>query len=103
MSNARSPTDLEGQEYDTEQRRLEALRAQALRLQDLEWVLSSPAGRRFVWGQLADAGVFRSSIGQTDALTNFNEGKRAAGLKLLNEIVTNFPDVFADMMRDQNA
>ena len=54
---------------------------------DLQTVLDSVQGRRFVWKLLCDAGVFRLSFvpGGTDS-TAFNEGRRNQGLALLLSI-----------------
>ena len=60
---------------------------QKRRLDDLATVLSTRAGRRHVWGQLADAGVFHTSYvaGMPDQ-TAFNEGRRSLGLKLMADV-----------------
>lgn len=52
---------------------------------DLRQVMSTRAGRAFVWRILAEAGVFRISYtGNSD--TYFNEGRRALGVALFADI-----------------
>lgn len=56
-------------------------------LKDLRDVCATRQGRRFVWKQLVQAGVFRQSF--TDGApetTAFHEGRRSLGLALMAEI-----------------
>lgn len=62
-------------------------RARREREADLRGVMSTPAGRRFVWRLIdADAGVLRHSHAGEALATAFNEGRRALGISLLQEV-----------------
>lgn len=54
-------------------------------LQDIEHVMSSEQGRRFMWRMLSLAGVFRSSM-TGNSQTFFNEGMRVIGTTLMGDI-----------------
>lgn len=49
-------------------------------------VMSTPAGRRFVWRLVNAAGILGRSMADTDRETAFNEGRRSFGLALLDEV-----------------
>lgn len=53
---------------------------------DLVSVMSTPAGRRFVWRLLQGAGITAASIAADTHETAFNEGRRAFGLRLMAEV-----------------
>lgn len=67
-------------------------------LNDLNNVLSSASGRRFIWRLLAQCGIFRRTWvqGEPDT-TAFNEGLRDIGLKLLEDIEIARPGSYAQM------
>lgn len=68
---------------------------------DLEGILGTVHGRRFVWKQLCDAGVFRLSFvpGSTDS-TAFNEGRRNQGLALLLAVQSLDPTLYHTMAKE---
>lgn len=69
---------------------------------DLKSVLSTPAGRRFVWRQLAEAGVFRTSfVPLASDSTAYNEGRRSLGIALLAEITTETPHSYLLMQQEE--
>jgi len=55
------------------------------KLDDIKEVLSTEAGRRFVWRMLDFCGVFKSSLAD-EHMIYFNEGIRNVGLRLLEDI-----------------
>lgn len=55
---------------------------------DLKWLMSYSAGRRFVWGLLETTGVYRLSFTGDHATTAFKEGARNIGLGLLAKLHT---------------
>jgi hypothetical protein len=69
----------------------------------IRWLLADRRGRRVVWWLLADAGVFRSSMGATPELTAFNEGRRSTGLALLADVSRLCPERFAEMQLEARA
>ena len=70
-------------------------------LNDLKTVMSTAAGRRFVWRILRDAGIFRPSFVGGDALaTAFNEGSRNHGLIMLGEIMSELPASYLLMQKE---
>src|SRR3990167_2660998 len=75
-------------------------RAKQLRqteLRDLLHVLTDRDGRRFIWRQLAMAGVFQTSFNQNNSLMSFNEGKRQIGLALLADLMEADPSAYMTM------
>lgn len=68
---------------------------------DLQNVLDSVSGRRFVWKQLSDAGVFRLSYVPGDShSTAFNEGRRNQGLALLLAVQSLDPTLYHRMAKE---
>lgn len=64
---------------------------------DFRWLMSDHRGRRFMWRTMGRFRLFQSSIGPTDAVTNYNEGQRNAGLFLLSQINNLCPAMYAVM------
>ena len=76
----------------------------ALRDEDqIVFLMEQPLGRGFVWDQLSDAGVFRSSFAEEAThRTAFNEGKRVQGLKLLARVLQYAPDYYLTMTKENS-
>lgn len=91
-------------EEERARKRIQAEQARATRAaqRDLRAVLSTPAGRRILWGILEDARVFQGSFTTDAGVTAFNEGQRAVGLKLLERITDASPKAFYEMMEASN-
>lgn len=70
--------------------------------EDFKWLMSDKRGRRFMWSQLAKAGVFRTSF-TGNSETFFNEGKRVMGLDLLTRIHELCPDRYNQMVMEQQS
>lgn len=66
---------------------------------DLRWVMQDKRGRRHVWRQLQLTGVYRLSY-TGDQGTNFNEGQRNVGLRLLDEITRHCPAEYIEMLKE---
>ncbi|QHF45835.1 hypothetical protein PspS35_19305 [Pseudomonas sp. S35] len=64
---------------------------------DFKWLMGDSRGRRFMWRTMGRSRLFQSSIGPTDAVTNFNEGQRNVGLFLLSQVNDLTPDLYAVM------
>lgn len=74
---------------------------QQLQVEDLRFVMSTPAGRRFVHRVLGLCGTFRLSFtGEQTHTTAFNEGKRSLGNQLFAEVEAVSPEAFVDMLRE---
>lgn len=89
--------------------RATAIRAEEERQQrekeqnDLRYVMGSKQGRRFVYRQLSEAGVWRLSFSTDNAVMAFNEGNRNRGLSLLNELLETCPDRYTEMLAEHKA
>lgn len=67
---------------------------------DLQFLLSNPAGRRFLWGELSRRRVFASAF-HTDALVfAHNEGMRSAGVDLMTRIIDVDPKAWVLMQQE---
>jgi hypothetical protein len=69
----------------------------------IELLMSTVMGRRFVWDELSDANVFAQTFiqGSPDG-TAFMEGKRAAGNRLLMDVIKYTPTGYLQMTRENN-
>lgn len=97
------PTDLHGAE---DREALDALKdKEALKREVKEFkdLMATAAGRRFVYGLLAKAGVYRQAFTTNGALTNFNEGRRSVGLEYLAMINDHCLNEFVLMLQEHNA
>lgn len=68
---------------------------------DFKWLMADVRGRRIVWRQLGESGVFASSYHPTAMQMAFNEGKRNDGIKLLAKVHEHCPDLYSTMMKEQ--
>lgn len=75
-------------------------------VEDLEAVLGTAPGRRFVYRVLAECGVYRSSFSGNSG-SFFQEGKRAVGLWLIAELegvdVTAYPRMLLERAEHRRA
>jgi hypothetical protein len=71
---------------------------------ELAWfreLLGTYPGRFLIWKQIKDAGVFRLSYaGELTHETSFNEGRRNAGLKLVDWVFTANPSAYTVMQQE---
>lgn len=97
------PLDVEAaRNRDTE--RTDQSRAQKLAADtDFLWVMSDQRGRRTMWRQLSDAGIFRSSFAPDPSVMAFNEGNRQAGLKLLDRMLRVCPAEYLLMQKENTS
>lgn len=95
------PTDLVDQERTTAKAAEEERLRREREANELRWVLSTKQGRRFIWRQLSEAGVFQSSFNTNNAVMAFNEGRRNAGLQLLSEVMDTCPERYTEMLTEQ--
>lgn len=83
---------------ERENARLAIREAQRIETEDLAWLMQEKAGRRFVWRLLSEAGVFQSSYSESATETAYREGRRASGLKLLNDTMRVAKEQFVVML-----
>ncbi|MDD9340221.1 MAG: hypothetical protein PV362_11360 [Providencia heimbachae] len=67
---------------------------------DLEQVMNTESGRRFIWKILSASGVFHSSFSSDPYSTAFNEGARNKGLELFNNLLSVCPDLYLVMAKE---
>jgi hypothetical protein len=70
---------------------------------DLVAVMSTPGGRRFVWGLIDGALVTPSFAGEASHATAFNEGRRAVALGLFFRVQRETPDLYLTALNEQLA
>lgn len=92
------PWQQDEQREATDQQRALVAQQQAA---DFLWLMSDPRGRRLVWRQLADSGIFQQSFNPEAMTMAFNEGRRSAGLRLISQVHTLCPDLYTIMMKEQ--
>lgn len=68
-------------------------------LDDLKEVVSTRAGRRFLWRIFEMTKVFSSTFNVDVQTAAFNEGQRNVGLVVLNDMMTVSPEKFITMQR----
>lgn len=88
-------SEIENRRIEVEEERL---RKRALN--DLRKILGIPEGRRFIWGELSDAGIFRGSFSANASQTAFSEGQRDRGLSLLARVNEADQNAFARMQSE---
>ena len=105
--DADAPVDGEEQPFNAadpvqvKERKLSAKRRELRRQGECRNLMSDPAGRRFVWAILSNAGVFRISHAPGDPYqTAFREGERNVGNWLLSDINAICPELYAPMVAE---
>lgn len=68
----------------------------------LKYLMNNTSGRAFVWRKLEDSSVFVTTFNDSPMRMAFNEGRRAIGLKLWDDILRHCPDQYSLMMREAN-
>lgn len=71
-------------------------------IDDLRQVLNLEAGRRLFWRYFGIAGIFETSFdpAASPETTFFNEGKRAVGTTMLNDMMKVAPHAFVKCLDD---
>lgn len=86
---------------DRKRAKLREQQREAQERDDLQNVLSTATGRRFLWKLLVDAGVFRISfVAGERSMTDFNEGRRAQGNALFVRIQALNPEYYHLMAKE---
>lgn len=95
------PVDAQQQEAQQKEQEEAAVLERETAIADFKWLMADPRGRRIVWRQLGESGVFASSYHPTAMQMAFNEGKRNDGIKLLAKVHEHCPDLYSTMMKEQ--
>lgn len=91
------PTDIRSQERAKAETETRNKLAKDTEESDLKWLMGSKRGRRIVWRQLEQAGVFRLSFNTNSMQMAFNEGNRNNGNRLLAVIHSTCPELYPVM------
>jgi hypothetical protein len=102
MQTKLDPIDIHAIHQTDEEQQSQALKDEALEVDDLKWLMSNKRGRRIVFRMLDSAGVWRISFNTNALQMAFNEGTRNAGLKLVNLVTTHCPSNFMKMMEENH-
>ena len=94
------PTDIRSQERAKSETETRARLAKDTEESDLKWLMGSKRGRRIVWRQLEQAGVFRLSFNTNAMQMAFNEGNRNNGNRLLAIIHSTCPELHPVMVNE---
>lgn len=92
MTNARDPKLVKAKEEKENARQFQIT-------EDLRWVVSTPAGRRFIWRLISACHVFRS-IWDNSARIHYLEGQRNIGLSLIVDLDEVDPALIFMMARE---
>ncbi len=95
------PIDAEDQAASKKKLAEEQALANETAIADFKWLMADTRGRRIVWRQLGESGVFASSYHPTAMQMAFNEGKRNDGIKLLAKVHEHCPELYSTMMKEQ--
>ncbi|MEY2653433.1 MAG: hypothetical protein RLZZ524_460 [Pseudomonadota bacterium] len=93
---------LEIEDHLAQERALVAARDQELA--DLEAVLATPSGLRFMRRLFDDAGLWATTFNAGAAdVTAFQEGRRSLGLIYFNDVTEHFMPRFVELLKVRNA
>lgn len=73
-------------------------KARRQELTDIDKIMSTPEGSRFMWRVLGMCGVFQSSFSADALHMAFREGQRNIGLKIQGDIIEACPGRFINLM-----
>ena len=65
-------------------------------------VMSTAAGRQWLWDILSDCHCFHTTFNGDALASTFAEGQRAVGLRLLADLMTACPDQYIQAQREAN-
>ena len=98
----RNPLDTRANEEAQEAAELEQKLARDREVSDLRALMSTPAGRRFMWRLLEKTGLYKSSM-TGNSQTFFLEGQRNIGLFLLAQVNDHCLDEYVLMLSENRA
>lgn len=65
-------------------------------------IMSTPAGRAWLWDTLSTCHIFVTTFIPDSNASAFQEGRRSVGLSLLADIMASCPDYYIQAMRESN-
>lgn len=89
------------EEIQMAQRKAEMLASDQLK-NDVRAVMATYEGRRLAWYLLNQFGIYRISYSHEALAMAFNEGRRSAGLQLMDMLTTHCPEQYAKMTAEQS-
>lgn len=94
--------ELEQREAAQEQARKAAELRERTKAEDIERIMQTPWGRRFVWSLLEDCHLLSTSyrLGEPVEDAVFRDGERNIGLNIMGRINRVCPDLYAVMARE---
>lgn len=96
------PTDIAGQQRRQFQQLQELEKVRKQELADVQELLKTAAGRRYLWRMLGLAGVYQSSFSSDAMQMARSEGRRELGLVVLADITDADPNAYTTMLKEQN-
>lgn len=84
--NEHNPIDIEAQAKDEAAKKQTRNTVRISEDSDFIWLMSNRRGRRIVWRQLSEAGVFHTTFNTNAMQMAFNEGCKNGALKLLADV-----------------
>lgn len=94
------PLDIRGQEQAQSQQALRAQLTKDTEEADFKWLMGSKRGRRIVWRQLDQSGVFKLSFNTNAMAMAFAEGNRNFGNRTLSLVHSTCPELYPVMVRE---
>lgn len=79
------------------------IKKQIIKNDDWGTMLESPAARRIIWEILDHARTFGSSFDDNPHRMAYNEGQRAVGRYIYDEIIRNCPERFLQAQNEMNS
>jgi hypothetical protein len=71
-------------------------------LKDLAFVVAERPGRRFIWRQLIEAGIFKTSYDHSGSQMYLNEGMKQHGYRLMADLEELDPRLYSQMALEAN-
>jgi hypothetical protein len=100
MSSTYDPTDIRTQERAAADADTRKQLSKDTEESDFRWLMGSKRGRRIVWRQLDQAGVFRPVFNTNSMAMSFAEGVRNSGLRTLSQIHALCPELYSVMLKE---
>lgn len=79
------------------------IKAQAQHLRDINAIVSTPEGARFIWRLLEKAGIYRTSFSSDVLVMAAQEGQRNIGLWVLSDILQACPEKYINLLKSSKA